>query len=162
MRSLSRLLNPASIAFIGGHECAVAIQRTLDLGFTGKLYAVHPKRAELSGIPTLKSADDIPEPVDAAFIAVKREPTIDIVRGLRKNGCGGAVIYASGFKETGDDHLHHALLEAADGMPLMGPNCYGRAQCAARRALDAPIESDARSATRLDCGRSRFGSMGGR
>ena len=135
MKSLTRLLNPKSIAFVGGNECAVAIQRTRELGFTGKIYAVHPKREELSGIPTLKSADDIPEAVDAAFIAVKREPTIDVVRALAAKGSGGAVVYAAGFAETGHTELQRQLLEAADGMPLMGPNCYGFVNTLSRAAL---------------------------
>ena len=134
-KDLSRLLNPKSIAFIGGNECAVAISRTRELGFTGKIYAVHPKREELSGVPTLKSADEIPEPVDAAFVAVKREPTIEIVRALRAKGCGGAVIYAAGFAETGNTDLEQQLLEAANGMPLMGPNCYGFVNTLSRAAL---------------------------
>ncbi len=134
-RNLNRLLNPSSIAFIGGNECAIAIRRTRELGFTGKIYAVHPKREELSGIPTLKSADEIPEAVDAAFIAVKREPTIEVVRTLRAKGAGGAVIYAAGFAETGNADLQTALLAAADGMPLMGPNCYGFVNTLSRAAL---------------------------
>ena len=135
MRNISPFLNPSSIAFIGGNECAVAIKRTRDLGFTGKIYAVHPNREELSGIATLKSVDDIPESVDAAFIAVKREPTIEIVRLLREKSCGGAVIYASGFAETGDAYLQEQLLAAAGGMPLMGPNCYGFVNALSRVAL---------------------------
>ena len=135
MKNLSRLLNPKSIAFIGGNECAVAIRRTLELGFTGQIYAVHPKREELSGIPTLKSADEIPEPVDAAFIAVKNEPTIEVVRTLARKGCGGAVIYAAGFAETGNTALQQQLLEAANGMPLMGPNCYGFVNTLSKAAL---------------------------
>ena len=135
MRSLSRLLHPQSIAFIGGTECDIAITRTRALGFQGKIYAVHPKREQLGGIATLKSVDDIPESVDAAFIAVKREPTIEIVRLLRENSCGGAVIYASGFAETGDAYLQEQLLAAANGMPLMGPNCYGFVNALSRVAL---------------------------
>ena len=134
-RNLAPLLHPRSIAFIGGGECDVAISRTRALGFTGKIWAVHPKREQLGGIPTVKSVEEIQGAVDAAFIAVKREPTIDIVRILRAKGCGGAVIYASGFAETGDMHLHEALLAAADGMPLMGPNCYGFVNGLARAAL---------------------------
>ena len=135
MKSLARLLNPQSIAFIGGNECAIAIRRTRELGFTGTIYAVHPKREELSGIPTLKSADDIPGPVDAAFIAVKNVPTIEVVRALSAKGCGGAVIYAAGFAETGNTELQRQLLEAANGMPLMGPNCYGFVNTLSRAAL---------------------------
>jgi acetyl-CoA synthetase len=135
MKSLTRLLNPRSIAFIGGNECAIAIRRTKELGFTGTIYAVHPKRDELSGVPTLKSPDDIPEAVDAAFIAVKNEPTIEVVRALAAKGCGGAVIYAAGFAETGNTELQRKLLAAANGMPLMGPNCYGFVNTLSRAAL---------------------------
>ncbi len=135
MNNLTRLLNPKSIAFVGGNECAVAIRRTLELGFTGRIYAVHPKREELSGIPTLKSAEDIPEAVDAAFIAVKREPTIDVVRSLAARESGGAVIYAAGFSETGHKDLQQQLLEAAGGMALIGPNCYGFVNTLSRAAL---------------------------
>ncbi|MGQ0485429.1 MAG: acetate--CoA ligase family protein [Hyphomicrobiales bacterium] len=134
-RSLTPLLHPRSIAFIGGHECDVAISRTRDLGFTGKIWAVHPKRDELGGIKTVHSVADIDGPVDAAFIAVKRQPTIEMVGELRKKACGGAVIYASGFAETGDTHLQDELLAAAQGMPLMGPNCYGFVNGLARAAL---------------------------
>ena len=135
MKNLTRLLNPRSIAFIGGNECAIAIRRTRELGFTGTIYAVHPKREDLSGVPTLRSPEDIPEAVDAAFIAVKNEPTIEVVRALAAKGCGGAVIYAAGFAETGNAELQRKLLAAADGMPLMGPNCYGFVNTLSRAAL---------------------------
>jgi acetate---CoA ligase (ADP-forming) len=133
--TLSRLIFPTSIAFIGGNECAVAIQRCREFGFAGTIHAVHPKRDEISGITTVKSVDEIVGPIDAAFIAVKREATIDIVRQLRTKNCGGAVIYASGFAETGDDHLQRELIAAADGMPLLGPNCYGFVNGLGRVAL---------------------------
>ena len=133
--TLSRLLNPKSIAFIGGNECAIAITRTRELGFTGKIWAVHPKRDELGGIPTVKSTDDIEGTIDAAFIAVKREPTVEIVRALRNRNCGGAVIYAAGFAEAGATELQNELLKAANGMPLLGPNCYGFVNGLSRAAL---------------------------
>ncbi len=132
---LARLLSPKSIAFIGGNECEVAIGRTRDLGFAGRIWAVNPRRQSLGGIACVKSPREIDGVPDAAFIAVKREPTIEIVRQLSAIGCGGAVIYASGFAETGDVHLQEALLEAAAGMPLLGPNCYGFVNGMARAAL---------------------------
>jgi acetate---CoA ligase (ADP-forming) len=133
--TLSRLVFPNSIAFIGGNECAVAIQRCREFGFAGTIHAVHPKRDEVGGVQAVKSLDVIGGPIDAAFIAVKREATIDVVRQLRAKNCGGAVIYASGFAETGDDHLQRELLDAADGMPLLGPNCYGFVNGLGRVAL---------------------------
>jgi acyl-CoA synthetase (NDP forming) len=134
-RNLNPLLHPRSIVFIGGAECDVAIAKTRALGFPGKIWAVHPKREQLGGIPCIRSIAEIDGVPDAAFVAVKREPTIGLVRDLRKLGCGGAVIYASGFAETGDVHLQEQLLAAADGMPLMGPNCYGYVNGMARAAI---------------------------
>ncbi len=134
---LTRFLSPRSIAFIGGHECEVAIERTLALGFEGRIWAVHPKRQTLGGISCTRSVEEIDGSPDAAFIAVRREPTIDIVRHLNKIGCGGAVIYASGFSEAGEEGkaLQRQLLEAGRGMPLMGPNCYGFVNAGAHAAL---------------------------
>ncbi len=132
---LTRFLNPTSIAFIGGNECAIAITRTREFGYTGKIWAVHPKRNELGGIKTVKYVADIEGPVDAAFIAVKREATIEIVRELNKIRCGGVVIYAAGFAEAGSIDLQDELLKAADEMPLMGPNCYGFVNGLSRVAL---------------------------
>ena len=134
-RDLRPLLEPRSIVFVGGAECDVAIRKTLGLGFSGKIWAVHPKREQLGGVATVKSASDVEGPVDAAFIAVKREPTVEVLRTLRAKGLQGAVIYASGFAETGDTGLQDELLVAADGIPLMGPNCYGFVNGLSRVAL---------------------------
>ena len=125
MRALARLLFPRSIAFIGGRECDIAIRKTLQLGFEGRLWPVNPRRQEIAGIATVPSVADLPEAPDAAFIAVKREPTIGIMADLARIGAGGAVVFASGFSETGDAHLQRALVEAAAGMPFLGPNCNG-------------------------------------
>jgi acyl-CoA synthetase (NDP forming) len=135
MRDLTRLLHPRSIAFIGGRECDVAITRTRALGFTGKIWAVHPTRQQLGEIPCIRSVDEVVGSLDAAFVAVKREPAIEIVRALKAKGCGGGVIYASGFAETGNKDLQNELVAAAGGMPLMGPNCYGYVNGLARAVL---------------------------
>ena len=132
---LQRLLHPRSIAFVGGNECAIAIERTRALGFEGQIWAVNPRRPQLGGVPTIPSIADIDGSPDAAFIALPRALTPEAVAALRALGCGGAVIYAAGFAETGDLDRQRSLLEAADGMPLLGPNCYGFINTTARVAL---------------------------
>ena len=132
---LQRLLHPSSIAFVGGSECAIAIERTRALGFEGRIWAVNPRRPQLGGVPTIPSITDIDGSPDAAFVALPRALTPEAVAALRALGCGGAVIYAAGFAETGDLDRQRALLEAADGMPLLGPNCYGFINTTARVAL---------------------------
>ncbi len=132
---LQRLLNPRSIAFVGGAECAVAIERTRALGFTGQIWAVNPRRRQLGAIETVPAVSDIDGSPDAAFIALPRTATPGVIGELHALGCGGAVIYAAGFAESGDHSLQRALLAAAAGMPLLGPNCYGFINAASRVAL---------------------------
>ncbi|HFC04536.1 MAG TPA: CoA-binding protein, partial [Rhizobiales bacterium] len=61
------------------------------------------------------------------YVAVNRHQTIEVLDDLKKVGAGGVICYASGFGEadaTGQA-LQRDLLRAADGMPVIGPNCYG-------------------------------------
>ncbi len=131
MPDLSRLFRPSSIAVVGGGDwCASVIAQCLKMGFDGPIWAVHPKRDAVAGVPTVAGLEDLPGVPDATFIGVNRNITIDTVRTLRDMGAGGAVCFASGFREaqaeTGDgDSLQEALLEAAGDMPIVGPNCYG-------------------------------------
>ncbi|PVA10311.1 acyl-CoA synthetase [Pelagivirga sediminicola] len=130
-RDLSRLIRPKSIAVIGGGVwCASVIEQCRRMGFDGPVWPVHPKRAEMGGLKAYPSLDDLPGVPDAAFIGVNRSATIDTVQGLGAMGAGGAVCFASGFREAqaemGDgDALQDRLLEAAGDMPIIGPNCYG-------------------------------------
>lgn len=124
---LQRLLAPKSIAVFGARGADFAIRESQKLGFEGPIYAVHPKRDELAGLPCLNTPADLPEAPDAAYVAVNAEAAIDIVGQLSAMGAGGAVLYASGFSEVGADGIERQqrLLDAAGDMPIIGPNCYG-------------------------------------
>jgi acyl-CoA synthetase (NDP forming) len=103
------------------------IRRCDEIGFAGLIWPVHPSRAEVAGRPVFRSVAELPEAPDAAFLAVNRDLTVAAVRDLAARGSGGAVCYASGFREAGGRGaaLQQALVDAAAGMPLLGPNCYG-------------------------------------
>ncbi len=135
--ALLRLLAPKSIAFIGGSFAAMAIRRSVELGFEGDIWPVNPELSELEGFACFKSVDDLPHAPDAAFVGVRRELTIDVVRSLSAMGAGGCVCYAAGFAEIGGDGimLQQQLIAAAASMPLVGPNCFGFVNFAARCAL---------------------------
>lgn len=124
---LSRLLSPASIAVIGGKEAAEVIRQCRRMGYSGEIWPVHPRHETVEGIPCFKDVSDLPSAPDAAFIGVRRDLTIGIVRELAAMGAGGAICYASGFRESGGDGnaLQAALVEASGDMPILGPNCYG-------------------------------------
>ena len=132
---LNRLFRPKSVAVIGGGVGPAVIGQLRRLGFGGPIYPVHPNRDELAGLPCFRRIEDLPAPPDAAFLAINRRASIPAVRILSEIGAGGAVIYASGFRETNGDGigLERELRAAAGDMPLLGPNCYGPDQHAGRR-----------------------------
>jgi acyl-CoA synthetase (NDP forming) len=105
----------------------MAIRRSVELGFDGEIWPVHPSRSEIGGFRSYPTVDDLPQTPDAAFIAVKRERTIEIVQKLSDAGAGGCVCYAAGFAEMGAEgqELQDQLVAAAGDMPLVGPNCFG-------------------------------------
>lgn len=126
-RDLSRLLRPRSIAVFGGRPAAEMVRQNLGIGFDGAIWPVHPSRDEIAGLRAYRSVEELPAAPDAAFVAVNRHVSIDIVGALAARGCGGAVCYASGFSEAGADgtDLQAGLIASAGAMPLLGPNCYG-------------------------------------
>ena len=125
MPDLSRLLNPRSIAVIGGSPAARVVEQCQKLGYIGKIWPVHPTKKEMHGVPCFPSLADLPGVPDAAFVAVNRHLTLDAISQLSAMGAGGAVCYASGFAESGDVELQDELVRRADELPILGPNCYG-------------------------------------
>ncbi len=125
--TFERLLQPHSIAVFGGSAAQELIRQCDLMGFQGDIWPVHPDKAEILGRKTYPSAEALPGCPDAAYIAVNRHGTIDIVRDLSAMGAGGAICYATGFIESGNEGalLQAELLEASGDMPLIGPNCYG-------------------------------------
>ncbi|XDA98075.1 acetate--CoA ligase family protein [Sulfitobacter sp. LCG007] len=131
MHDISRLLRPKSIAVIGGGGwCRNVVEQSHRMGFQGDIWPVHPSKNEICGFPSVHRLADLPGVPDAVFIGVNRHATVDIVSQLSAMGAGGAVCFASGFAEAAAEDrearsLQARLLEAAAGMPVLGPNCYG-------------------------------------
>jgi len=125
--SFERLLKPRSIAVFGGVQAQEVIRQSDRMGYKGEIWPVHPKKTEILGRKVYRSVEDLPASPDAAYVGVNRNLTIDVVRDLAARDAGGAVCYATGFIEAGEEgsELQKQLLEASGNMPLVGPNCYG-------------------------------------
>lgn len=137
MRDLSRLLDPGSVAVIGGGAwCSAMIQQLQSMGYAGAIWPVHPSRSEMCGLATYTSIAKLPAPPDAAFVGINRDASVEAIEQLARIGAGGAVCFASGFAEVVDgDDVTARLLKAAGAMPVLGPNCYGFANALDKVAL---------------------------
>ncbi len=125
--ALQRLLRPTTIAVVGGKEAAEVIRQCDRIGYEGQIWPVNPKRETMVGHTCYPHVLALPHSPDATFIAVPRTKTIEVVGDLAQQGAGGAVCYASGFAEVGDDGvvLQQQLVETMADMAIVGPNCYG-------------------------------------
>ncbi|WP_260430684.1 bifunctional GNAT family N-acetyltransferase/acetate--CoA ligase family protein [Nocardioides sp. LS1] len=132
--SIHKFFNPRSVAVIGASRrqdtIGQALVRNLVMGdFTGRVYAVNPAAAAVSGMPAYKSVAEIPDEVDVAIVAVPAEAVQDVVLDCAAKGVHGLVVISSGFAETGEEGRQRQRrlvgLSRSYGLRLIGPNCLG-------------------------------------
>ncbi len=131
-RPLERLLRPRSIAIIGASADPRAfggfVQTNLErAGYAGTLHLVSRSSAEINGRPCVKTVAELPEGVDVAVLAIPEAGVLEAVQQLAARGCHAAVLFASGYAETGDEGRarQEAVARAAGAMAIVGPNCMG-------------------------------------
>ncbi len=131
---LEPLINPRSVAIIGASSSVHRVggrplHYLIENGFGGAIYPVNPTRDEVQGIKAYPSINDLPEAVDCAIVAVPAVIVLDTLRDCVKAGVRCAVIFSSGFAETGDAgaqmQAELSAIGAESGMRILGPNCLG-------------------------------------
>ncbi|MCD8494433.1 MAG: acetate--CoA ligase family protein [Burkholderiaceae bacterium] len=132
--SLSRLLNPNTVAIIGASDDpsrigGKPIAYMLRQGFAGQIMPVNPNRETVQGLKTYPSIDALPQTPDVAIVAVPASAVLETVSALANRGCAGAIIFSAGFAEVGDKGaaLQDEMVSTAKahGMRLIGPNSLG-------------------------------------
>lgn len=128
------MFHPRSVALVGvsGREESLnarPLRYLIEHGYDGTIYPVNPIYQELQGVRCYPSLADLPTPVDLVLVLVPAAHSADIVRQAGAAGAVAAVIFASGFAETGTEGvaLQEELRQAAreSGVRLLGPNCQG-------------------------------------
>lgn len=130
---LGRLFHPRSVAVVGATERAgtygsETLLNLAAMGYPGEVWGVNPGRETVHGVPCFPSLADLPSAADAVVIAIPAAGVPDVVEQAGALGCGGAVVYAAGFRESADGADLEAQLGAAaarHGLPVCGPNCDG-------------------------------------
>lgn len=132
--NLSCLFNPRSVAVVGASGNVTRIGgRVLDYlirgGFKGIIVPVNPNRTEVQGLPAVAAVEALPQDIDVAIVALPVSATIAAVRACAAKGIKGAIVFSSGFAETGPEgRAAEAELTAIarhSGMRILGPNCLG-------------------------------------
>ena len=105
---LHDFLAPGSIAIIGasadptkrGYKAMVGL---IQDGYRGRIYPINPKTPEILGIKTLPDLAALPAGVDLALVCTPAASVPAIIAQCGERGVRGAVILASGFRESGAD-----------------------------------------------------------
>ncbi|MDM0015350.1 acetate--CoA ligase family protein [Variovorax sp. J22P168] len=132
---LTRLVRPQSIVLVGASDKADSIGfRTLEnmtthSRFQGRLDLVNPGRKEIAGRACLPSVRDLASAPDVAILAVRADRVLESLRECGDAGTRFAIVFTSGFGETGADgravEAEMRAIVARTGMRIYGPNCPG-------------------------------------
>jgi acetyl coenzyme A synthetase (ADP forming)-like protein len=165
VHSISRILEPGSVAVVGAGRGEFNIGRTvvrnlLTGRFKGPIYPINPNTATIEGLACVANIEAVEGPVDLAVLAVPAEQCLDVVEACARKGVRGLVVISSGFAEAGEAGaaLQSELLRRAHrgGMRVVGPNCFGVINTAPDVCLDATF-----SAQQPESGRIAFASQSG-
>jgi acyl-CoA synthetase (NDP forming) len=136
------LLRPKSIAIVGASEKIGpgfnAVKALEFVGYEGDIHLINPRAPELFGRIAYASLDEIPDSVDAVFVAVQADAVVEVAKQAVRKGAGALAILSSGFGETEDGKAaQRALVEiaVANDMAVCGPNCLGLLNFVGRAAM---------------------------
>jgi len=146
-RDRTKLFYPDSVAVIGASSRPgmgnAIVHNMVELGYTGRLYAVNRKAEPVHGAPGYASVLDIPDTVDAAVLAVPSGAVLSVAEECGKKGVKAMICITAGFREVGGEGAEREkkLLEIVDryNMRMTGPNCMGLANTADAVRLSATI-----------------------
>src|SRR5574340_1256777 len=131
---LTSLFRPSRIAVIGAssnpEKLSFQIFRNIkEAGFAGEILPVNPKGEAILGLPSLKSAAEVPEGTDLAVVIIPAKLVPETILQLGARKVKAAVVITGGFAESGDAGaaLQQELAQnaAASGIRIVGPNCQG-------------------------------------
>lgn len=152
--AVERMLNPVSVVIVGASGDQEKIGGRLlryvgKHGYAGRLYLVNRHGGEINGVRVYRSVRELPEVPDLACVAVPERAVVDVIEDCGAVGTRAAIVYTSGFGETGGDgRRREATLAAAArryGVRLCGPNTVGIVSAASRCcvAFSMALELDA-------------------
>ena len=133
--NLNYLFNPKTIAVVGANDSesfggAVCKNLSAYMDVKNRVYYVNPKRDILFGKKCYDCISNVPVDIDLLIIASNKKTIIDLLKEGKNKGVKAAIVFASGFSETGikeDIELENELIDTAKELDIaiLGPNCAG-------------------------------------
>ncbi|MGD9943230.1 MAG: acetate--CoA ligase family protein [Burkholderiaceae bacterium] len=134
--SLAPLLDARSLVVVGAsadptRTGGMPVASLREAGFPAdRLLLVNPKYDSIDGLPCHPSVDRLPFVPDLAVLAVRATDVLATLERCHTAGIRAAVVFASGFAESGGSEgarLQAELVAFAQrsGMLIAGPNCIG-------------------------------------
>jgi len=130
----SQLINPRSIAIIGGSNDikkpgGKIVKNILEGGFKGELCVVNPREDKVQGLKSYRTVGDILN-TDLAILAIPSKYCLEVIKTLAiQKQTKAFIIISAGFSEANDfgrqiEEEIATIVNSVDGC-LMGPNCIG-------------------------------------
>jgi acyl-CoA synthetase (NDP forming) len=132
--NVERLLRPRSVAIVGaapepgsiGGNVLANLER---FGYSGEIHLVSRTRKEINGRRCVPAIDDLRRGIDAVVLVVPEAVILDALAACVRREAGSAVVFTSGFAETGEEGRRKqeqlAAIARDGGLILNGPNCMG-------------------------------------
>jgi acyl-CoA synthetase (NDP forming) len=128
------LFEPKSVAVVGASSdpakaSGLPLRNIINSKFSGKIYPVNPRAAEISGLTCYPSVTDLPEAPDVAILMVDAKLSPQVLEECGKKGVKTAIIGSAGFSESGAEGAQRQaqLSDIAKqyDIRVCGPNCHG-------------------------------------
>ena len=134
INAIKTFLRPRSIAVVGASRERRSVggqlfHNLLEYGFNGPVYPVNAGAAVVQSVTAFSSVEEVPGPVDLAFIVVPATHVVEVAGACGRKGVRAIVVVSAGFGEAGEEGRARQaeLLSVCRtwGMRLIGPNCLG-------------------------------------
>jgi acetyltransferase len=142
------LIEPQSIVVVGASNNITKpggklLKNLMDNNFKGNLVVVNPVSAEVQGIKSYQSVNDLPL-IEMAVLAIPAAACVEAVEVLAtQKGTKGFIIISAGFSEESEEGraLEQRIVQIcnANNASLIGPNCIGVITYAHTSVFTTPI-----------------------
>ena len=132
--NFDRLFTPRGIALVGASATSTGVsgqplRYLTEFGYSGRIYPVNPKYAEMKGLACYPDVQSVPDPCDLALVMVAARHVPGVIDQCGARGIPFAIVLSAGFQEIGAAGAdNQRALEAAlarNDVRIVGPNCIG-------------------------------------